>query len=538
MPENIREILGSVKKDRWVKKLSKIKIGMDEYEREDARSSSATNDEIIKQYLNPILPTYWEVFHTHNISRRMTGALPCRENDYNHLPYYNVGIFLVGFSSLPITLSLAEIQPREQIYFLYSKDTKDTLYEIGDRIDTMLNNSNPQLVNLVTGTILNHLGSAALEIDNPSDPVATFKRIKEIINKVGNKRIALDLTGGKKTMIGGGFTAGAILNFANSIRSSACDMFYIDSLEYDPGRGSPKTGTEFLSLLENPYDVYNVQAVQEAKKLFEQHNYEEAANLWEGVKDKLESRATRYGLETEKEETIKSHRRANCYHLWDAFYYDKAKNGKKRHGDSWGYNEKHTHNKIDVLDILSMVRDRNTLFHEEKKVIHYAVDRYQNAIRRKESGKLDDAIVRFTQVIEMLCAYKIYRIAQDGDLVNESNSESVPPDKEWELRPLIRLLFGKQAVRLNGGYYSVLEDQQLELDVYDYQNIDGITDLIKYRNGFIHFNSPMKQKRTEENTRKLQKLALRFLANFSKDYRRKQCLSFKNLLKLHRFQKE
>ena len=136
--------------------------------------------------------------------------------------------------------------------------------------------------------------SFALKIDNPSDPVATFKRIKEIINRVGNKRIALDLTGGKKTMVGGGFTAGAILGLTDNI-----DMFYIDSLEYNAERGAPVPGTEFLSRLENPYDVYNVQTVQNAKELFRQHNYEAAANLWDGVETKLATHANPYGLEAE-----------------------------------------------------------------------------------------------------------------------------------------------------------------------------------------------------------------------------------------------
>ena len=416
----------------------------------------------------------------------------------------------------------------------------------------MLGDSNSRLVNLVEDTVLNNLESSALEIDDPSNPVETFKRIKEIVNQVGNKSVALDLTGGKKTMIGGGFIAGSILGFADAGQQSTCDMFYIDSLAFDPNRGTPEPGTEFLTLLENPYDVYNVQHTLEAEKLFKQHNYEAAANLWKGVRDKLEKHATRYGLETEKTDAVNHHRRANCYGLWDAFYYDKAKNLKNRHENSWGYNEKHVydlsaaqaHSTIDVLNILSEVSDRRSLFKEEARVIHYSVDRYQNAIRRKESGRLDDAIVRFTQVIEMLCSYKVYQIDQDNGFVDVSsgNTVSIDPIKKRAISDVIKFLFGSGKSALlrdrNADYNVSNKDLFLDLSEYGASEVGELISRIDYRNDFIHFNSSMKQQQTETNADALQEFAKKFLENFSSDYCAKtDGLSFEKLLKLHEFQR-
>jgi hypothetical protein len=558
MPKKITAILKDVKQEKWKKKLKDIKDGMNKYEEGRSGQSSSTIDAIVKQHLNPILPIYWEVFHTHNIYRRKQNVLPCRDNDVNGLPDYDVGIFLVGFSSLPIVLSLAEIQPREQIYFLYSTDTKDMLAEIGNRIRTMLDDCNSSLVELVEDVVLENLSDSALEIDNPSDPVATFKRIKEVIDKVGNKSIALDLTGGKKTMIGGGFTAGAILTFADSRRPAACDMFYIDSLEYDADSG-PVPGTEFLSMLENPYDVYNVQSIREAEKLFKNHNYEAAAVLWEGVEKKLESHATRYGLEAEKEETKNQRRMANCYYRWDSFYYDKAQESQNRHGSSWGYEEKHVRDSIDVLNILSKVGNRGTLFNEEARIIHYGVDRYQNAIRRKESGKLDDAIVRFTQVIEILCNYKIYQIAKAKNLFqSDGNPVNITPKDIWRISPLIQFLFGElqskssnppnppqtvstdmhnNAYDRGHGFYCWIKSKNhcLSIDDYGCNNVSEITDLIETRNDFVHFNNRMSQVQTKENAGNLQELARKFLEKFSCSYCCDNGLSFDNLLKLHKF---
>ena len=78
--------------------------------------------------------------HTGKFSTHITfikgrkNQLPSREANNEYLPCYDVGIFLVGYSSLPIVLSLAEINPTEKIYFIYSKDTKDVLDEIHNRI--------------------------------------------------------------------------------------------------------------------------------------------------------------------------------------------------------------------------------------------------------------------------------------------------------------------------------------------------------------------------------------------------------------------
>ena len=547
MLEELRDRLNKVKEDNWLQKLREIEKGVEAYERDFSRSSSVQSKQIVEKHLNPVLPEYWEVFHTHNISRRMDDLLPNREQNNNLLPKYEVGIFLVGFNSLPIVLSLAEIQPTEQIYFLYSSESATVLHEISDRIRVMLNDSNLPLVELVEDTVLNNLENAAFEIDDPANPVSTFKRIKELIDRIGDKSVALDLTGGKKTMIGGGFIAGSILTFIDDGQRQTCDMFYTDSLAFDPNRGTPTPGTEFLSLLESPYDVYNVQTNLEAEQLFERHNYEVAANLWKGVRDKLEKHATHYGLEKEKTDVVNCHRKANCYSYWDAFYYDKAKNLKNRHGDSWGYNENHvhplgnhTHSTIDVLDILSEVNDRKSLFKEEARVIHYSVDRYQNAIRRKESGRPDDAIVRFTQVIEMLCSYKIYQIAQDNGFVDVSSgtTKSIDPIKGRFISDIIRFLFGKSVLKDGNASYRVSDtDRLLDISKYGASEVNDLIDLIDYRNDFIHFNSSMKQQQTKTNVDALQDFAKKFLEEFSSDYCDKtNDLSFENLLKLHEFQ--
>ena len=535
MPE-MRDRLNHVcqDNDNWRQKLRNIDTKMDGYEKVKREDPGGGHERI----LHEILPTYWEVFHTHNIYQRKKNQLPSRGADANHLSCYGVGIFLVGYSSLPIVLSLAEIQPSQEIYFLYSSGadgTRDRCCEIADRMRAMLGGLTDfdALIDRVDSSVCD-LNKFGLEVDNPSDPVETFKRIKEVIDNVGNKRIALDLTGGKKTMIGGGFTAGSILDFSDSI-----DMFYIDSLEYNPHRGSPKPGTEFLTQLENPYNVYNMQSVREAEKLFQQHNYEAAATLWDAVGGNLESHANRYGLEEEQDAVQKDLDMADCYGFWDAFDYKTACEQAKCYGKSWGYNEKHTNSSIDVLDILSEVENLETLFAEEARIIHYAVDRYQNAIRRMKSDRFDDAIVRFTQVVEILCKYKIYQIAKQNCLFDKSYVLVRPEcclDEEWSITKLIHFLFNPHAM-YDYRYRITNNDVLLKTSNYSYDNTRAIANLIKHRNEFIHVKSTPAWVVMKKNAKKLQNLAWEFLKDFSRSYRCGKGLSFEELLELHRFRR-
>ena len=534
MPE-IRDRLNCVHEDirGWRQKLRKIDNQMRQYEKATRQYPGRDNEN--ESILHNILPIYWEVFHTHN----------AYETQQEHLSAFNydIGIFLVGFSSLPIVLSLAEIQPTEKIYFLYSSDTKRKLYDIADRMRAMLQGETcfDDLIDRVEEIVLDienaeNTNGFGLEVDDPSDPVKTFKLIKTVIDKVGDKRIALDLTGGKKTMIGGGFTAGSI--WASKWSQAAqkftdfCDMFYIDSLKYDADRSAPVPGYEFLSRLKNPYDVYNVQSVHQAKKLFEKHNYEAAADLWKSVSGNLKLHADQYGLKEEQREVEKDLNMANCYRFWDAFDYEEA----HKHRVLWQYNKWHKHDSLDVLKLLKEVRNRQTLFDHDCRVIHYAVDHYQSAVRRQASGKFDDAIVRFTQVIEMLCIYRICQIAAIGNLVeiatNQSLHENWCRSEHWGIKALVNFLFGQDS--RYDSQYKITDCTQF-LQESDYDSVSRIIGLIQPRNKFIHFTRRVNQSATVRNAGELKGLARKFLENFSCDYRENTCLSFDELLELHEF---
>ena len=490
------------------------------------------------KFLREHLPAYWQSVRALN-AHQWGDCLPSSSG-------YNVGIFLVGFSSLPIVLSIAEIQPCQKIYFIHSKDTEKKCDEIILRLTEMLVKPPHPFQPLIDLSGVESLidlvkNADKHQITDASDPVSTFKQIKDIIDNVRENseddvKIALDLTGGKKTMIGGGYTAGSIYSI-----SPECDMFYVDSREYKPDLGTPKPGTEFLSKLENPYDVYNLQTVSQAKELFEKHNYEAAAKLWERIDEKLQTSAKRYGLDNEHQEIEKNLYMADCYGLWDAFDYIAARNSKKDNGDIWDYNAKHTLPAagIDILGILSEIRCPQTLFDEDARIIHYAVDRYQNGIRRMESDRFDDAIVRFTQVVEILCRYQVYRI-ETGGFLTDQNHNPVPKgcclDEHWRISELIRFLFRKNW-KYDHRYNIANQGMRLNINNYGYNNTDQIIDLIEARNDFVHVNSNPGWEEMQKDAENLQELAKTFLENFSSSYCCNNGLSFDELLELHKFRR-
>ena len=544
----------------WTETLDKIEQAVLDY-----NEAIADEEENPGEFLYGCLPVYWQIVRQHNTHQWGDAQLLPSNSQYD------VGIFLVGFSSLPIVLSIAEIQPRQKIYFLHSPETRNKCDEITNRITEILIDPpapfNPLICNTDAAALINRVQCADRRaIANPSDPVETFKQIKGIIDEarknIGHStEIALDLTGGKKTMIGGGFTAGSILGFADSIRSSGFDMFYVDSSEYDSDRGAPKPGTEFLSRLDNPYNVYNVQSVQQAEKLFEKHNYEAAADLWEEVEKKLttsvrgsKSPAEQYGLNDEQKMVQSNLAMANCYKLWDAFDYNGAKKyklfsfydpaAKQKLTGSWEYNGKHVHKAIDPLNILSKTDNRKTTFEKESRVIHLAIDRYQNAMRRKQAGKFDDAIGRFVQTLEIICPYFLYQIAQTGDVFLRDSKEclkdKIDPDKEdWNITSLIRFLFKFKGCTeyfgIKGAYVIKTSDKHLKEN--EYGQVSSILKLIRFRNDLVHVNRSTRQQEIERNADNLQKLAKKFLENLSRDYREDTCLSFDALLELHEFRR-
>ena len=176
-------------------------------------------------------------------------------------------------------------------------------------------------------------------------------------------------------MVGGGFLASSILGI---------DTYYIDFEKYE--NGHPVLCTEFLNKLDNPYHIYNIQLLNQAKELFKNHDYAGANKLFKSALKKLdENIVKKYSLKQERQKIENMQKAAECYMYWDRFEYQKIENSL-------------------------LTNAQKELLQEND--YYLSIDYLLNAQRRYNQANYNDGIVRLAQVVEFL-------------LIDENSSEDM-----------------------------------------------------------------------------------------------------------------
>lgn len=157
---------------------------------------------------------------------------------YTHL------ILPVGLSPEPLILSIRILNP-EKVYLLYTKVSEKFL-------DRIVRDSNLSISQVDKDEI------------NDINVPEIYQRVKGIYDKWGQpEKVAVDITGGKKSMVGGCALAGSLIG---------ARLFYVDS-QFNRDFGKPEPGSERLMILENPYDVFGDLKLERAKALFTQMDF-------------------------------------------------------------------------------------------------------------------------------------------------------------------------------------------------------------------------------------------------------------------------
>ncbi|MYA98182.1 TIGR02710 family CRISPR-associated protein [Candidatus Poribacteria bacterium] len=307
---------------------------------------------------------------------------------------YDVLILTVGFSPEPLILSIRAIE-HKRVALLYTKETAKFLPRIQDE----------------TNLPLNHL--AMREIDG-SSTVEVYETIMELYTKWSKpKNIAVDITGGKKSMVGGAAMAGAALG---------ADIYYVDNTSFILGK--PEPGSEYLSLLDNPYTVFGDLEVEKARDLYERHDYAGAQRIFNQLEAQVRDpnlitvyRA--YGFLCE------------IYEAWDNLDISRARtnvdhllNILERFSPSVNQLEP----LYSLMPILSehkkALEGLDNIFNNEKLAFnipdgfHFAFMLYHNALRRKAQGKLDTACLLLYRLLEWI---EQHRLAQYGIITSDPN---------------------------------------------------------------------------------------------------------------------
>lgn len=196
------------------------------------------------------------VFYDEHVFPTLKQVVLDREIKNNPDPYTYL-ILPVGFSPEPLILSILTLRP-ERVYFLYTRDSEIYL----DRIVKE------------TNLLISKVKSDLIDETNVPD---IYRKVRDIYEEWGKpSRIAVDISGGKKSMVGGCALAGAMIG---------ARLFYIDS-QFLAKMRKPWPGSEKLTLLENPYDVFGDLEFRRAQSLYIELDFIGASELFRSLQKK------------------------------------------------------------------------------------------------------------------------------------------------------------------------------------------------------------------------------------------------------------
>ncbi|MBC7128912.1 MAG: TIGR02710 family CRISPR-associated protein [Thermoplasmatales archaeon] len=314
-----------------------------------------------------------------------------------------------------------------------------------------------------------------VKIDKIDDFNDCYEKMENKIKEYKEEEIVVDYTSGTKTMT----TTAAIIA-----------MLYQKKLFLTSGKrgknGIVIPGTEEIKQ-QNLYLAYNKYALEKAKEAFNSYRYEDAKNYLKQI----------VAMEEKKdyEEIVEA------YSLWDKFEHEKAK-------------EKMEKVKMDILNTNKSFLGR--LGKAEVREEFLIPDLLNNASRRIEEGKYDDAVARLYRVIEMIAQYRL-KAEHDlnpseikwGDLEIKIKEQKIMEkyEKKKDEKGIIRLSLNEcydLLKDLNDEVGKVAEDKELK-------------DLLKKRNFSIlaHGVEPVSREGAYKLFNKAKEIAEKVLENLN-----------------------
>lgn len=168
-------------------------------------------------------------------------------------------ILTVGTSPEPLILSISACCP-QKVLFLYTSQTERYLDVIVDK----------------TGLKVSQVDKRKVDEVNPLD---IYRVVLEIWEGWGRrKEVAVDITGGTKSMTGGLAMVGALMGF---------QLLYVAPGDFITGRRRPRPGSEYLVTLPNPYTVFGTIQEKEVEELLKRCDFHGASKLLEELYRKV-----------------------------------------------------------------------------------------------------------------------------------------------------------------------------------------------------------------------------------------------------------
>ena len=399
---------------------------------------------------------------------------------------------LVGTTVEPLLLSILTLRPSEKLVLIYSSESEEQKKIIEN---TLFQKSGKHLLQQKwlcdenAKSFLEQAKNKIISIDNAqvteTTPEKVFAEIKSRIASYQAKEIGVDITGGKKSMVGGGFLAASINDYY---------LFYVDFDEYK--NHQPVQGTEFIHILPNPYDIYNVREESLIQEFFERQDFDAVIKIAGKTIEKLtEDRANDYGLTKELYRLQQIQTAANCYREWSKFNYPQAITFVNFNF----YKNKHQ-------DILSILTDCQDLRKKAYGAILLAIDRWRRGVDALNLLDIDKAALHFTQTIEVLCELRLFDMTQKYKVSPQFQIGEI----HFDVSALIKFLWENKDNKKN------IEELEVKNDiVFTWQDVERISrdktpsvgdliDKLSIRNNIAHFNC-FDERNNNQNKTKIEK---------------------------------
>ena len=318
-------------------------------------------------------------------------------------------ILSCGGSPEPLIYSINNIGP-DFVYFLCSKESESEVEKIISDVNYPQEKFSIKIV------------------ENHESMDDAFAKSREIIKELENdyETIHVDFTGGTKPMV-----AGLVL----AAIGENCSYSYVGSENSESrdknGLGVVRNGFELIKEQKDPYDVFAVMEFEKGMDFFNRYQFKAASTNFHEANRKLES-------ENLKELSNLYLDIVEAYDKWDKFNnkivnvglitrsFNKIKDTIDNSDNIKKYlNSEYPDfiNQIDNnLEFLRLKLSQGSAINPED-VPFYLADLLNNAERRIEETKFDDAVARLYRSIELIAQLKLVEYGLIDESILHNNSE-------------------------------------------------------------------------------------------------------------------
>ena len=297
-------------------------------------------------------------------------------------------ILTTGGTAEPLIEAIKKLNP-DYISFVHSEDTEKIALDVSNSFSHKYLSNEMEFHN----------------IDDPQEMHLVYDKVKEIIYDLKNKDfdIYLDFTGGTKSMVAGAIFA----TIGNNIEYSYIGSDSIFGRDKD-GVGIVKTGHENFKPQEDPFELYAIEEIKNSKQFFNLHQFQAAIENLKIAKSKIQ--------DNNINDEVKFYRGImEFYDDWDKFKnmkLSRLSNQLKKYPQIVEDLKKFNPGFIEQIkdNILFLNKKYSPDLSIEDKIIYYLPDLLNNAKRRIDEGKYDDAVGRLYRANELIAQISIMKV--------------------------------------------------------------------------------------------------------------------------------